>query len=144
MTMHYIKHIKESYMGNKFRQFMQGRYGIMDELNKFLNILSLILVFLGIFTVFFVSLLGIVLFIFEYYRLFSRNTTKRVQENYSYLRFRNRIKGWFSSIIQRVKQSKNHHFYKCPDCKKTLRVPKGKGKISITCPHCNTKFVRKS
>ncbi len=33
---------------------------------------------------------------------------------------------------------------KCPKCGITTRVPKGKGKIRITCPKCGEIFQRKS
>lgn len=43
---------------------------------------------------------------------------------------------------ERLKQRKTHRFFKCPECGVTVRVPKGKGKIKITCPKCKNAFVR--
>ena len=37
-----------------------------------------------------------------------------------------------------------HRYYKCPKCRQSVRVPRGKGKISITCPRCREKFIRKT
>lgn len=31
---------------------------------------------------------------------------------------------------------------KCPNCDSKLRVPRNKGKISITCPKCSTSFEK--
>ena len=36
-----------------------------------------------------------------------------------------------------------HKYYHCPQCSKMLRVPKGKGKIAISCPKCKEKFIKK-
>ena len=35
-------------------------------------------------------------------------------------------------------------FYRCPKCGQQLRVPRGRGKISITCPKCGNQFIKKS
>ena len=119
-----------------FRSFMQGRYG-GDKLN-----IALVWVSFGAFLV---SLLipvpGIkLLLLIVYYallgwaifRMLSRNTYKRYQENRRYLRFWERIK------------DRDHKYFDCPRCRQPVRVPRGKGKISITCPKCREKFIRKS
>jgi len=46
------------------------------------------------------------------------------------------------AIISRIKDSRTHKYYKCSTYKTTLRVPKAKGKIVITCPKCREKFVK--
>lgn len=42
------------------------------------------------------------------------------------------------------KERKTSHFLKCPNCGQILSVPKGKGKIRVTCPKCRTKMETKS
>jgi len=66
------------------------------------------------------------------FRMFSRNTYKRYQENRKYLRFLERIK------------DREHRYYDCPRCHQPVRVPRGKGKIAITCPKCKEKFIKKT
>ena len=65
-------------------------------------------------------------------RCFSRNTYKRYQENRRFLLLMDRIK------------DRNNRYYSCPKCRQTVRVPKGKGKIAITCPKCREKFIKKT
>lgn len=42
------------------------------------------------------------------------------------------------------KERKTTSFIKCPVCGQILSVPKGKGKIRVTCPKCHTKMEAKS
>lgn len=76
--------------------------------------------------------------------LFSRNIDKRCQENSRFLLVWNPIKRWFQQQKRRWKERKTHRYYHCPKCKNTLRVPKGIGKICITCPVCRTEFIKKT
>ena len=109
------------------RRFMIGRYG-PDQLGVALLIVYLILIFfapltgLWIFRLFALAVLILCLF-----RMLSRNTARRYQENLKFLAFWNPIKSWFQKKKARFKDSKTHRYYKCPNCKSTLRVPRGKG-----------------
>ena len=49
-----------------------------------------------------------------------------------------------NNMKKRWAQRSTYRFYKCPQCKQTVRVPKGRGKICITCPKCKTEFIKKS
>ena len=118
------------------RSFMQGRYG-SDKLNTALVIAGLIFCLLSmftratvfglVFTILCYAMMGIVLF-----RMLSRNTYKRYEENRKYLR-----------ILERIKD-KDHKHFDCPRCRQPVRVPRHKGKIAITCPKCKEKFIRKT
>ena len=119
-----------------FSRFMQGRYG-SDKLGRAMvwagfgcYIASLLLPWalaqMGL------ILLSYGLILWSIFRMLSRNTYKRYQENRKYLR-----------LLERVKDREHKHF-DCPRCRQPVRVPKGKGKICITCPKCAEKFIRKS
>ena len=86
--------------------------------------------------------LAVALLVIGYYRIFSRKTSKRYEENQKYLRLRNRLTGRLRALRDRLRQSRTHRFFKCPECGVTVRVPKGKGKIKITCPKCRATFVK--
>ena len=130
-------------MGSRFQKFMAGRYG-MDHYGKFLLIVSLILVIVGMFVSNLLSFAGIGVIVYVYFRMFSKNVQARAKENYAYFRFRNKFTGFFTGAKQRAAERKTYRFYKCPKCRKKLRVPKGKGKIMITCPSCHEKFQKKT
>lgn len=131
-------------MREKFYQFMSGRNGV-DDLARMHSWMVLVLLLLGIFTrlgIF--SLLALVLIVYMYFRVFSRNTSKRYEENQKYLNFKyNRTVSW-NRFKKHLAQRKDYRFYKCPMCKQEVRVPKGHGKIEITCPKCRELFIRRS
>ena len=131
-------------MREKLYRFMAGRYG-MDQLSKFLCYAALVLLLVNFFlksTVIYV--IGIVLLVLIYLRTFSKNLEKRRRENAWYLRktyaVTNGVKNW----LDRVKQSKDYVFFRCPSCKAMLRVPRGKGKLRVTCRKCGNSFEKRT
>lgn len=132
-----------------FRRFLMGRYG-NDQLNSALIITALVCGLLTFFTygiadaVF--SLLQLAFLAIWFIRAFSRNHYNRSLENQKYLRFRNNFKeknkplfAFFSRLADR-----KHKYFKCPNCKSRLRVPRGRGNITVTCPRCKNRFDKKS
>lgn len=131
-------------MRDKLQQFMSGRYGV-DGLGKATMVLALICVVLNLFlpgTPFYI--LGVVFLIISYIRMLSRNTTKRYAENQWFANKFARVKGWFSKRESYRNLQKDHRIYACPSCHQKVKVPKGKGRISIHCPKCGTDFIKKS
>ena len=88
--------------------------------------------------------LVLVLLVYVYFRMFSRNIQKRYEENVKYLQMKGRIVSVFQKEKRMAQDRKVNHIYKCPSCKQKIRVPRGKGKICITCPKCRTEFTKKS
>jgi hypothetical protein len=129
---------------NWLRKFMIGRYGV-DQLSVALLILSVILTIVGAFpNMFLLSYLGMVPLVICYFRALSRDHSKRYQENQKFLKHWNPVKYRFQKSKNRTIDQKTHKYFKCPKCAKTVRVPRGKGKICITCPVCKEEFIRKS
>ena len=124
-------------MREKIARFMQGRYGV-DELGRFMTGASLVILILELFTGwYFLTLVFWAIFIIVYYRIFSRDYGKRQQENQKFLNARYRLNAKWYHV-------KNYHIYKCPNCKQKIRIPRGKGKIMVRCPKCNTEFQKRS
>ena len=135
-------------MKEKLIRFMQGRYGV-ESFSKFLLVAGLVVVFAsamftdgaagGI-----LYILGWLLVIYCYFRMFSKNVTKRYGENQAFLAKTSKIRNFFKAQKSMWKQRKVYHIYKCPDCKQKIRIPKGKGRIEIRCPKCGATFIKKS
>ena len=127
------------------RRFMTGRYG-SDQLNMAILVTavlvslvnSILTVALRTSTVYgsiiapLLSLLVYELLGYSFFRMFSRNIYVRQRENRR-----------FTQLWMRLKDRDNR-YYRCPNCKQTVRVPRGRGKICIRCPKCGEKFTKKT
>ena len=129
-------------------KFMYGRYGT-DRLNMFLLIVLIVCAGLNLFVrngyfSIVMSSWETLLIVLIYYRMFSRNIQKRYAENQKYLSLENKVKRFFGRTKYKQEQRKDFHIYTCPQCRQKIRIPKGKGKISVRCPKCGAEFVKKS
>ena len=130
-------------MKEKLIRFMIGRYG-MDQFSRFLMWATLVIMVIGTFTHPIVYCVGFAGMIYMYFRIFSKNWTKRSAENQWYLRKSYAVRTWFDKKKKLWKLKKTHRIFKCPTCKQKIKVPKGKGKIEIRCTKCDTKFIKRS
>lgn len=124
----------------RLRKFMYGRNG-GDQLSNALLILSIILTFAGSLSkIQWISTIGFIPLGLSLFRVFSKDVSKRRMENYKFAMLLSPFYSKLKNTEKRLKDSKTHKYYKCPNCKQQLRVPKGKGKIVVTCTKCKTKF----
>ena len=125
-------------------RFMQGRYGA-DQLNTLLLTLAVLITLINSLTLrsAILTLLADILLIWTIFRMFSRNTWKRRKENNRYLELTRPVRSWFS-LTRRRPTDREHRYFVCPHCHQNVRVPRGRGRIEITCPRCKTTFERKS
>ena len=122
--------------------YMRGRYG-QDELNRFLMIVSLVLLVVSI-VVPEANYIVFVLLGWCIYRCYSKNFAKRYEELQYYRKVSAKPKQWLALQKRIWDERDTHRYFTCEQCKTTLRVPKGKGKIEVTCPKCGDKKIRKS
>ena len=118
------------------RNFMVGRYGT-DKLNMVILSAGLVVCLVSAFidspqVNLLLTAVSYGLMFWALYRCFSRNTYKRYQENRKFMQVFDRLK------------DRDHRYFDCPKCRQMVRVPRGKGKIAITCPKCRERFVKKT
>ena len=134
-------------MRENLMRFMVGRNG-NDQLNLFLYAVDAVLLIAA-------TLIGgqvgrwmfaavLVLLGYIYFRMFSRNLTKRREENGKFLRLLYSVQAGLKIRREKWVQRKDYKFFTCPSCKTTLRVPRGNGKIKIVCRKCGNSFTGKS
>lgn len=129
---------------NQFRRFLYGRYGY-DRLTRDLVIVSMIFTLLSSFTGFTVLyILACFILLYAVYRTLSKNITKRSNENMVYQRMTAPLGKKSQDLFLTLLGTKTHKFYHCSRCRQTIRVPRGKGKICITCPKCRNEFIRRT
>ncbi len=136
-----------SNLGYKIQRFMIGRYGA-DQLWRALMIFYLLAIVITNIVYRFskiayysLSVLSLAIIIFAVFRVFSKNIEARRKENQEWLKITGGIRQKFIFAKERNKQKKTHKFVKCKQCKKVLRLPKNKGKLNVSCPHCKNQFV---
>ena len=131
-------------LGNKMRLWMQGRYG-QDELNQVLLWSALGLTLLGsILKVELFSVLAMPLLIWSLIRCYSRNIHRRREERAAWLRFWRKIRDFFALQKRRWTDRKTYKYFRCKNCGAVMRVPKGKGKLRITCRQCRREMTKRS
>ncbi|MBR2861524.1 MAG: hypothetical protein IKB86_06775 [Clostridia bacterium] len=136
-------------MRDKLIKFMYGRYGV-DELGKVMLgcalVLSVVSMIFNLFWPLGSVICSSVSFAFMFliiFRAFSKNINRRVMENHKYLARTEKLRGKLKFYRTMFNERKNYAYIKCPNCKNYSRVPKGKGKIKITCRVCKKQFEKK-
>lgn len=156
------------FMAGRYGSDQLSRFTIM------LAMLMLVLnIFFGSKTTVFYWLIWVFLLL-SYFRMFSKNIEKRYNENTRFLQIREKVTRLFgkkrsgssqgASYAKRdtyrsyeqaynnartgpssnMRSDKDHRIFRCPNCDQRVRVPRGRGKIEITCPRCSHRFVKRS
>lgn len=121
-----------------FNRMFIGRNG-PDQLSFAMTILALLLSFVPWAYMFVITFTLMALAIL---RMFSRNIAQRQKENLYFMNVVNKLKSWYYRNKARSQQRKLYKIFKCPKCSQKLRVPRGKGKVSIKCSKCGHKMIR--
>ena len=128
---------------NALQRFLYGRYG-NDQLNWFLIGLYLVLYILSLLTGFGLFYwISVFLVFITLFRMLSRNLAQRRTENAKFMQKAGPVLQWFR-LQRTIRKDKEHRYFKCPSCGQHLRVPRGKGKITVTCRGCGASFQEKS
>ena len=133
----------------KFMRFMQGRNGV-DQFSRFTMGVALVSILLTLFTGTrsalgtFLDMFGMAAIVYTYFRIFSKNISKRWQENQKYLQATDKLRARFQKEKRMMSQRKDYHIYSCPGCGQKIRIPRGGfKKVEIECPKCHTKFIKR-
>ena len=128
-----------------FARFMTGRNG-MDNIawhglwgSVILSLLSMLLPLGGL-----TSLLSTALLFYSIWRMLSRNLPRRQAENSRYILFSEKVTREVRQFFQRLKNMKTHKYFRCPSCRNRLRMKRGSGEKTVTCPVCHNQFTQKA
>lgn len=142
-------------LNEKIKNFLAGRYGT-DRLNTALSITALVFFIaaavLGAFKNSVCASLSVAFYLaaigalgYSFFRMFSRNLSARQAEDRWFVnKVIAPVKRKKSELASRKSQKATHKFFKCPKCRQTVRVPRGKGKVKITCPKCGETFIKET
>lgn len=131
-------------MMNQFRKFMYGRYGV-DRFSRDIILFSLFITLIASMTRSSLLLwLAYIPLFYAIFRILSRDTQKRARENYIYADLIRKVKVRAKNTKLLLVGTRTHKFYRCKGCRQMIRIPRGKGKISISCPKCRREFISRS
>ena len=128
---------------NFLRTLMYGRYG-SDRLSFFLLFLYVGLIFISALPhMAWISWVALAVLLWDLFRMFSRRIDRRRAENARFLPLFGPVIRWFK-MRRTIHRDKDHRYFKCPNCGQYLRVPRGKGKITVNCRNCGASFEERS
>lgn len=131
-------------MREKVYRFMQGRYG-MDAFSGFLIGAGLLTAVLNaFFGSRILTVLSWAFVIFAYSRIFSKNRGRCIAQNLWFYNHTKAVREFVQKERGRMRVRKTHHIYTCKKCGQKIRIPKGKGRIMVTCPKCRNEFPKRS
>lgn len=126
------------------QKFMIGRNG-PDQLSTAMLVLSIALLLVASFTGSIVlDLLSLIGYALTIFRMFSRNISKRYEENQKYIAVKGKVKLSLSQAKVRLKNSKKYKYFRCPECKSLIRLPRNVGEVTVTCGKCRHSFKKKA
>ena len=131
-------------MKEKFNRFMAGRYGA-DELSRVMMFAAVAVMLINLFVrLEILNIVVVALIVIIYLRMFSKNIQKRYEENCKYYALKQKVLGFLGKQKNTAQDLKTNHIWKCPNCGQKIRIPRGRGKIIVTCPKCRHEFEKKS
>lgn len=136
--------MRRSGLLDRIRRAMYGRYG-GDQLMIGSLVVYMLLASIARMTEFIpLMIVAYAVFGWSVYRIMSRDVSRRYQENQLFLKYWNRVPAWFRGRQKYLQDHRTYKYFRCSHCSTRLRVPRGRGKIEVTCPVCRNKFIKKS
>ena len=125
-------------------EWMRGRRG-PDDIVYACIFLAVVLVIINLFAhASWLSWLAIALIVYGCFRIQSKNLGARAKENEAFLKAIGPLRPWLQNPKAAAAEAKQFKHVKCSHCGQKVRVPRGKGKLRVTCPKCREKFEVKS
>lgn len=128
---------------NAIARFMYGRNG-SDQLGLFTLALYLVVWFIQAFTRWVpLLILEYLLLVLILFRILSRNLVRRRAENAKFLQMVRPLASRWQTLCARM-SDREHRYFRCPNCGQQMRVPRGKGRLTVHCHTCGATFEEKS
>ncbi len=131
-------------ISSRITSFMYGRNG-QDQLGFSAYLFGTIMYIIALIAGNkYVLVIAFLLFFYGIFRSLSKNIVQRRIENQNFLKWIRFPKKYITMNKLRWENRDYYKYFMCSQCRQIIRVPKGKGKIEITCPKCGRKFIRRT
>ena len=128
----------------KVAEWLRGRQG-PDDLTVFSVDLAVVIVLVNVFArTGWLGWVALALVAYAMFRIQSRNLAARSRENAAFLKALGPARPWLQNPRAAWGELRAYKHVRCSSCKQRVRVPRGKGRLRVTCPRCKTKFEVRS
>ena len=128
----------------RLMEWLRGRQG-PDDLAVFSVNLAIVIVLVNVFArTGWLGWVGLALVAYAMFRIQSRNLGARARENEAFLRALGPARPWVQNPRAAWAELRAYKHVRCSSCRQRIRVPRGKGRLRVTCPRCKTKFEVRS
>lgn len=128
----------------RLSEWLRGRQG-PDDLAVFSVNLAIVIVLVNVFArTGWLGWVGLALVAYAMFRIQSRNLGARARENETFLRALGPVRPWVQNPRAAWAELRAYKHVRCTSCRQRVRVPRGKGRLRVTCPRCKTKFEVRS
>lgn len=128
----------------RLAEWLRGRRG-PDDLSIFSTNAAIVIVLVNVFVRFApLAWIALALLAYSIFRTLSKNLAARSRENEAFLRALGPARPWVQNPRAALSELRTYKHVRCSSCKQKVRVPRGKGKLRVTCPKCRAKFEVRS
>ena len=128
----------------KVAEWLRGRQG-PDDLATFCVNVAIVVVVVNLFArTSWLGWVALALVVYAMFRIQSKNLGSRARENEAFLNALGPVRPWVQNPRAAWAELRSYKHARCSSCKQKVRVPRGKGKLRVTCPRCGTKFEVRS
>lgn len=128
----------------RLMEWLRGRQG-PDDLAVFSVNLAIVIVLVNVFArTGWLGWVGLALVAYAMFRIQSRNLGARARENEAFLSALGPARPWVQNPRAAWAELRAYKHVRCSSCRQRVRVPRGKGRLRVTCPRCKTKFEVRS
>lgn len=128
----------------KVAEWLRGRQG-PDDLAVFSVNLAIVIVLVNVFArTGWLGWVALALVAYSMFRIQSKNLGARARENAAFLKALGPVRPWIQNPRAAWSELRAYKHVRCASCKQRIRVPRGKGKLRVTCPRCKSKFEVRS
>lgn len=86
------------------------------------------------------AIVALALLAYSWFRISSKDVSRRRAEVAEVSRRLGPVLSWLANPMTAAREARGYKHLTCPSCGQRVRIPRGKGKVRVTCPKCHIRF----